>query len=486
MDELLLQLERHPEDGRAVDALFRAAHSLKGMSATMGFDGLSKIAHSLESFLDPYRKGVQRLDRQAIDLLIQGVDLLRQSVAQVAAGKGNGDSAARGGEGTGSSALTPQPARQGGAARREGMLRVAPELLDDLIDLTSELLIAHEDLGSQERVSRFHSLVRAVSHQAMCLRLVPLQTVADRFPRMVRDLARQGNKEVIFEVRGGDVEMDRALLEGLADPLLHLLRNAVDHGIEGPEERIRSGKSREGKVRLEACKEKDGVVIRVVDDGRGIDPNRVRETAVARGLLSEEKARTLSDPELLRLLTVPGFSTKTEVSEVSGRGVGMDVVQATVQSLQGTLLIESMPGEGSAITLKLPLTLLLVPVLLVQVAEETYAFPVAQVRATVDCPPESVRHVDGRELLIRGKARIPLLRLRSLLGLPELFTSSLAVLVEARGREVGVVVDKILEYREVVVKSLRSPLRRLRGLGGVTILGDGAVVPIVDLETLLP
>jgi two-component system, chemotaxis family, sensor kinase CheA len=275
-------------------------------------------------------------------------------------------------------------------------------------------------------------------------------------------------------------------LEGLADPLIHLLRNAVDHGIETPQERTQSGKPAEGSVSLVASKVKDGVVIQVIDDGRGIDPDVIRQTVVARGLLSEQKARTLSEADLFRLLTVPGFSTKADVSEISGRGVGMDVVQSTIQSLQGTLTVESSPGEGVTVTLKLPLTLVRLPVLLVQVADELYAIPVAQVRATADCPRERVRRVDGREVLVREEDQLPLVHLRVLLDLPELLTSSMAVLVESRGKEVGVMVDRILEYREVVAKSFRSPLRGLKGLGGMTILGGGVVVPILDPETLLP
>jgi two-component system, chemotaxis family, sensor kinase CheA len=486
MDEFLLRLERRPEDGEAIDALFRSAHSLKGMAITMGYDEMSKIAHSCESFLDPYRRGVQRLDRQAIDLLLQAVDLLRQSIAQVAAGKGPGNAGGKTGGGTGSPESPPPPNPHAGGARREGMLRVAPELLDDLIDLTSELVIAQDDLGRQERGFQFQTLLQAVGHQAMRLRMVPLQTVADRFPRMVRDVARQGKKEVIFEVRGKDVEIDRALLEALADPLMHLLRNAVDHGIEGPEERARSGKPIEGKVCLEASKVKDGVVIRVTDDGRGINSNAIRQTIVAHGLLSEEKVQTLSEPDLFRLLTLPGVSTKVEVSETSGRGVGMDVVQSIIQSLQGSLAVESVLSQGTTITLKLPLTLLRLPVILVQVSDEMYAIPVAQVGATLDCPRDRIRSMDGREVLIREEEKIPLVHLRGLLGLPQGGPASLAVLVESHGKETGLVVDKILEYREVMVKSFRSPLRGLKGLGGVTILGDGVVVPILDLETLLP
>ena len=484
MDDLLLQLERSPGDGEAIDAMFREAHSLKGMSATMGFEEIRKIAHALEDFLDPFRKGLRSLDRQAIDLLLRSVDLLRTSLTQVATGEG-GDPPPD----------APGPSAPAPPVRREGMLRVAPELLDDLVDLTSELLIAqgalenggqkdHSSLG--EQVSRLHSLVRAVSHQAMRLRMVPFEVVIERFPRMVRDLAREAGKEIIFGIHGKELEMDRALLEALVDPLVHILRNAVDHGIEGPEERERRGKPREGTIRLEAWKEKDTVLIRVVDDGRGIDLQRVRRTAVARGLLSEEKASALSDIEALHLIALPGFSTKDQITEVSGRGVGMDVVQSTVQSLQGSLQIESRLGEGTTITLKFPLTLLLLPTLLIQVADETYALPINQVRAILDCPLQEIESLGGRPVLNREGKQIPLIKLRTLLGLPDSPTLSLALLVEVQGEEVGVVVDKILGSQEVVAKSLRSPLRGLRGLAGVTILGGGEVVLILDLQTFLP
>lgn len=484
MDGLLLQLEQSPGDLQAIDAMFREAHSVKGMSATMGFEEIRKIAHALEDFLDPFRKGQKRLDRQAIDLLLQSVDLLRTSLGQVAAGEG--------GEPPPEAKTSAAPAPP---ARREGMLRVAPELLDDMVDLTSELLIAQEALANQakkdhpaleEQIAQLHRLVRAVSRRAMGLRMVPLEVVVERLPRMVRDLARGAGKEVTFEIHGKELEMDRALLEALVDPLVHILRNAVDHGIEDPEERVRRGKPRAGAIRLEARKEKDTVLIRVADDGRGIDVDKVRRTAVKRGLLSEEKAAALSDQEALHLIALPGFSTADQVTEVSGRGVGMDVVQSVVKSLQGSFQIESRLGEGTTITIKLPLTLLLLPTLLIEVAEETYALALNQVRAVLDCLPQDVESLDGRQTLRRDGKGVPLIRLRRMLGLPDSPTLSPAILAEVQGEEVAVVVDKVVGSQEVVVKSLRSPLARLRGLAGAAILRGGEVVLILDLQTLLP
>jgi two-component system chemotaxis sensor kinase CheA len=494
MDDLLLQLERSPQDGQAIDAIFREAHSIKGMSATMGFEEIREIAHALEDFLDPFRKGLRSLDRQAIDLLLQSVDLLRTSLTQVASGE-RADPPSQEAPSPPASKPASPPPTSAPPVRREGMLRVAPELLDDLVDLTSELLIAQGDFAKggerdpslhEEQVSRLHSLVRAVSHQAMRLRMVPLEVVIERFPRMVRDLAREAGKEIVFEIHGKELEMDRALLEALVDPLVHILRNAVDHGVEDPEERERRGKPRGGTIRLEAWKEKDTVLIRVVDDGRGIDLEKVRRTAVKRGLLSEEKASALSDTEALHLIALPGFSTADHVTEVSGRGVGMDVVQSAVKSLQGSFQIESRLGEGTTIAIRLPLTLLLLPTLLIEVADETYALALNQVRAIFDCPPEEVESLGNRQVLRRGDKEIPLIELKSLLGLPDSSAPSAVLLVEVRGEEVGVVVDKVLGAQEVVAKSLRSPLGRLRGLAGVTILGGGEVVLILDLQTLLP
>ncbi len=355
MDDLLLQLERSPGDLQAIDAMFREAHSIKGMSATMGFEEIRKIAHALEDFLDPFRKGQKSLDRQAIDLLLQSVDLLRTSLTQVAGGGEQGpprDAA---------HPSAPEPSQPSPVpvsappVRREGMLRIAPELLDDMIDLTGELLIIQGVLVKgatkdrpplEEQISQLHSLVRAVSHQAMRLRMVPIEVVIERFPRMVRDLAREAGKEIVFEIHGKELEVDRALLEALVDPLVHILRNAVDHGIEDPAERVRRGKPREGTIRLEAWKEKDTVLIRVADDGRGIDLEKVRRTAVAKGLLPEEKARTLSDTETLHLITLPGFSTRDQVTAVSGRGVGMDVVQSGSNPSRGPFRSSPVWGRG--------------------------------------------------------------------------------------------------------------------------------------------
>jgi two-component system chemotaxis sensor kinase CheA len=376
------------------------------------------------------------------------------------------------------------------------MIRVDTGLLDDLMDQVGELVTAKGGLleagqaiasrAVHESIDRVDSLVRRLQQQAMKLRMMPLEMITDRFPRSVRDLARKRGKEIQFEIVGKEIELDRAILEELPDSLLHIFRNAIDHGIEPPEERVRKGKPPSGTIRLEASKERESVVIRVSDDGRGMEPAVIRRTALERGLITQEMHDSLSDDEALNLITAPGFSTAREVTDVSGRGVGMDVVKASIESLRGGLLIESAAGQGSTITLKLPLTLAVVTVLLVEAGGERYALPIASVEQIMEVSAEEIQRSQGQELIARDGILLPLVRLDRVLGCPQEASTlnPLVVLCMMRGRLVGVAVDRMIGYREVVVKSLGKALKAIRGFAGVTILGDGSTVLILDLNTL--
>ena len=377
------------------------------------------------------------------------------------------------------------------------MIRVDTRLLDDLMDQVGELVTAKGSLLEEsqaipsqtlhESLGRLESLVKGLQQQAMKLRMMPLELIADRFPRAVRDLARKRGKDLNFEILGKEIELDRAILEELPDPLLHIFRNSIDHGIEAPEERVCNGKAPTGTIRLEASKERESVVIRVSDDGRGMDPAHLRQAALERGIITREQHDSLSDADVLYLITVPGFSTATEVTDVSGRGVGMDVVRNAVESLRGSLVIESMPGQGSIFTLKLPLTLAVVAVLLVEVGGERYALPVSYVEQILEMEPAEIQRSQGQEMVARDGVLVPLVRLGRILACPEQTTNGrqvLLVLCEMRGRLVGLAVDRLVGYREVVVKSLGKALKSLRGFAGVTILGDGSTVLILDINTL--
>ena len=393
----------------------------------------------------------------------------------------------------------PGPAAVGPAAppaRAASMIRVDTRLLDDLMDHVGELVTAKGSLlevsqtvasrALTETVDRVDSLVKSLQQQAMKLRMMPLELIADRFPRAVRDLARKRGKEIHFEIVGKEIELDRAILEELPDPLLHIFRNSIDHGIEPPEERVRKGKSPTGTVRLEATKERESVVIRVSDDGRGMDPAFIRRIALERAVITRELHDSLTDDEVLNLITVPGFSTAKEVTDVSGRGVGMDVVKATIESLRGGVVIESVVGQGSTFTLKLPLTLAVVAVLLIEVGGERYALPVSYVEQILEIPADDIQRSQGQELIARDGILLPLVRLGRILGCPQETSRAnpLVVLCMMRGRVVGVAVDRMVGYREVVVKSLGKALKGLRGFAGVTILGDGSTVLILDINTL--
>lgn len=509
VDDLLLELERRPETAGLLDALFRHAHSLKGMSAAMGFEEFTQLAHGLEGFLDRFRQQGRHLDGRAVEILLSGIDLLRGGIERVAKGeeaktesaehlfqqiRAYHDAERSNPEGSVPTApVTPVP-EPGLSVRSTGAVRVDAALLDEVLDLLEELIVAKGVLAErtaavasrsvQDGVSRVGSLIQSLYHRAMHLRMLPLQAVADRFPRLVRDLAKRAGKEVRFHVVGGEIEADRLILEALPEPLVHVIRNAIDHGIEPPDERERVGKSREGTIRLEISKEGEGIVIRVHDDGRGMDPARIKQAAVEKGFLSQAAAEAVKDTEALMLVTLPGLTTAAVVSEVSGRGVGMDAVQETVHALRGNLLLDSQVGMGTTVTFKLPLTLAVISVLMVGVADETYAIPVTQVLASIEIVPEEVRSEGDEVTLIREDETITLISLRSLLGLPA-GPARMAVLAEVPGRRVGLTVDRVFGHREVVVKTLGVPLKGIRGLSGTTIMGDGEIVLILDIPGLL-
>jgi two-component system chemotaxis sensor kinase CheA len=316
--------------------------------------------------------------------------------------------------------------------------------------------------------------------------MVPVWQVFDRFPRLVRDAAHSVHKQVQFVVEGKEVELDRSMLDEVGDPIVHLLRNAVDHGIEPPDVRRAQGKPEAGRLVLSAARDRSAVAIRVTDDGRGIDRSRVLARARENGLVEEGKAE-LSDDELLRLISRPGFSTADTVSDLSGRGVGIDAVYNRVRSLGGSVDIRSVPGEGTTVTLRLPLTLAIVRSLLARIGDETYAVPMTHVNETVELQPSILRSVQGREVLMLRNDVLPVLRLRGLMqydGAPPRGLEQVVV-VEVAERRAALVVDALIGQQEVVVKQFDGVRGALASFSGATILGDGAPALIIDVSSLL-
>ena len=517
MAELLVVLENTPTDRATIDALFRSAHSVKGMAASMGYEPITELAHLMESLMDRVRNGMA-VDGVLTDLLLEGVDGLEALVREAADECGSPDlvdlqrrlatyqPGATGAKETPPSPPGDTPAVEPGqpapaAPERWEVpqsIRIRTDLLDRFVNTTGELItIKHRlaalaaGLGSEglaEAVNDLHRRLRELRDQVMTVRLIPLSTITDRFPRVVRDLARTSGKEIGFSVQGADLELDRGILEELADPLLHILRNAVDHGIESPERRRAAGKPASGSISLKVSRNKDQVTITIADDGGGIDPVRLRETAVARGIISAEKATQLSRRDLFMLICQPGFSTADRVTEISGRGVGMDAVKTTIQALSGSLAIESESGRGSRFLLKLPLTIAIINVLLVVVGRLQVAIPVSSVQRTLDLKRALITTDGRRKVFEFEEERLPLLSLNRLLGEPfaphggetvPLFVCELA------GRRVGVVVDRFVGQQEVFVKPFGRPLSRMRGMAGGAILGAGEIVPVLDVANLL-
>ncbi|HVJ36333.1 MAG TPA: chemotaxis protein CheA, partial [Stenotrophomonas sp.] len=390
-------------------------------------------------------------------------------------------------------AVAAAPAKP--AAEVEHTVRVDTKRLDAIVNLIGELVLSRNRLKTLRARLRDEELDRAVStldiatarlqSAVMRTRMQPVGKVFSRFPKVARDVARSLQKEVELELIGAETELDRNLVEALADPLVHLVRNAIDHGVETPALREATGKPRSGHVRLSAQQEGDYVSIEVQDDGAGIDPERLREKAREKGLIDIEAAARLTTDECLHLIFLPGFSTKAEVTDISGRGVGMDVVQSRIRELSGTIQIQSELGRGSRFMIRVPLTLAILPTLLVQAGEHVYALPLARVVEVLHAPQTSLGWFDGRAVLDRRSHTLPLIDLRRWLGVePEPATLLTVVLLQAGEARFGLVVDQVRGREEVVIKPLPKSLRGLPGYAGATLIGDGRMALILDVDGL--
>jgi len=393
----------------------------------------------------------------------------------------------------------PGPLTDGIARARH--VRIDLRRLDALMNLIGELVIARGRLveltGAQdesaltEAVADAGRLIGDLQEEIMTCRMVPVWQVFDRFPRLVRDAAHTLGKRVTFEVEGKDIELDRSMLDEIGDPIVHLLRNAVDHGIESPDARLATGKPAQGHLKLSASRDRSAVLIRVSDDGRGIDRAKVLARALESGLV-DPGTTALSDEEVIRLIARPGFTTADRVTDLSGRGVGIDAVQARVRALGGSVDIKSAPGEGTTVTARLPLTLAIMRALLARVGGECYAFPMAHVDETVGTPGAAYAAVRGLPvLLLRGEA-IPFVKLRDIVGLPSaqgtvpgVDPEQHIIVVESGGRRTAIAVDELTGQADIVVKQYDAVRGGAALFSGATILGDGAPALIVDVSSLL-
>ena len=388
-----------------------------------------------------------------------------------------------------------KPAANKPVAEAEHTVRVDTKRLDAIVNLIGELVLSRNRLKTLRARLHDEELDRAVStldiatarlqSAVMRTRMQPVGKVFSRFPKVARDVARSLKKEVDLELIGAETELDRNLVEALADPLVHLVRNAIDHGVEMPDLREAQGKPRGGHVRLSAQQEGDYVSIEVQDDGAGIDPERLRAKAREKGLIDPEAAARLTSEECLHLVFLPGFSTKQQVTDISGRGVGMDVVQSRIRELSGQIQIQSELGRGSRFMIRVPLTLAILPTLLVQAGEDVYALPLARVMEVLHAPNTSLGWFDGRAVLDRKSHTLPLVDLRHWLEVDPVPSPLLTIVVLQAGEaRFGLVVDQVRGREEVVIKPLPKALRGLRGYAGATLIGDGRMSLILDVDGL--
>ncbi len=549
LTEALLSVESHPEDGSSVGEVFRRVHTIKGSARMMGFAEMADLAHSMEDVLDDVRAGRLRVTTPMLDAMLTAVDLLRELTKNPPeSGADRPDVQAivrwladlRGvAREEPAHAQSPEPPVQRPVVDRAGepareTVRVDVGRIDTILNLAGELMVldagrkqwaediaqwvemlntakvvAHgaglRGLGEQAEqlvqsaagaVKRYRrlfaqqaELVRELHYQVSTLRMLPTRSILSDLPRAARDLAREEQKEVEILIEGEDTEIDREVLERVRNLILHLVNNAIHHGIEPPAERLAAGKPRAGRVRVRVSSRGEQAVIEVEDDGAGVDFAAVRQAAVEKGMISVAEAESLPDSECVRLLFLPGLTTSRVVSDASGRGVGLDVVKAEIDALKGRAFLESRPGEGTTAILELPITLAFTHVLLVEVGRSVYGIPCASTQGIAEIPASAVRTLRTREAVEMTGQTVPLVWASRVLGVNSgpLGDGNRwpALLLGSSERPTAFVVDRVIGDENVIVKPLGPLLRRVPNVSGGIILGDGRVALVLSATALL-
>ena len=380
--------------------------------------------------------------------------------------------------------------------KRQETIRVSTSNLDNIMNLVGELVINKERLLQISQQYNINELkeasgtldksISSLQDEVMRTRMVKIERVFSKFLRMVRDLSRKLDKNIDFEMEGQDTELDRTILDEISDPLVHLVRNAVDHGIESCQEREKTGKGEIGHIKLSARREKNNVIIEIEDDGKGLDLELLKKKALEKGLLSPSEIENLTDDEVRMLIFVAGFSTKEKITEISGRGVGMDAVKSAVEKLGGKVRVYSKMGEYTKVKIDLPPTVAIIKSLLIEVGSEIYAIPISNVVKALSVGNDDYKLVKGAPLLYINNKLIPVVELKEIFNIEcKKLDKEIAIIVEKENEEVGLIVDSIIDQQEIVIKPLTTIFSNSKGFSGVTILGDGRVIPILDVSTLI-
>jgi len=504
MNETLLRLEKDPAELELVNEIFRHAHTLKSMAATMDYHKTAQLCHALEDVLDAIKRKKVKPDKFA-DILFECFDTLEVTLKRLKEGKQELDTTkwiqalqalitTEGGQSTSEETTVDRETKEARSVssivEKITSIEVKVETLDLLMNLAEALLInkmrldrIKEDLQSPELTAAVDTLARLISdvqYNIMQARMVPIGFVFNRFPRMVRDLAKQQEKQVNLEMEGTEIGLDRSIIDEIGECLVHLLRNAVGHGIEKPLDRTKHGKPPEGLIRLNATRSKNSAIIQINDDGAGIDFEKIKNTATKRGILSSKA----SEKEVMNSI-FSGLSTTTHVTSLSGRGFGLNIVKNKIESLGGTVQVESIPKKGTEFIIEMPLTLAVINALFVEVSGSLYAIPLASVERLVSVNKGDIKGMLSSEGVVLDEEDIVLKRLDVLFGIPSRVNGSQPIAIVRKGDDkLGLTVDSFLGTQEIVIKPLNRLLRENRYFSGTTITGSGEVVPILDVDTL--
>ncbi len=544
-EEAFLKLEKDPSDSATIEQIFRLAHNLKGSSRAVGLDEMAAFTHKLESFLLKIKNKEFAADSKVVDLLLRSSDHMKQLAAAAKEGRSGPDSnsliaeideLAKGAVANQSSASaeikdesgekigdgwglfsdpsvgmravpktvpssSSEPGKNGPTGKlakggTDESIRISLNRLERLIDNIGELVVLQTVLEQQKSdtstqlvqrtITQLGKITKEIQDTSLSLRMTPLKTTFQKMQRIVRDTAKTLGKDIKLVTEGEDTELDKTVVDHLGDPLVHLIRNAVDHGVESPEARVSAGKPRTGTVRLAASYRGGKIEILVSDDGKGLDPAKLREKAIEKGII--KAGQYLSDEDARLLIFHAGFSTKTEVTDVSGRGVGMDVVRTNIEKvLQGEISIESTVGTGSVFRIMLPLTLSIIEGMIVRSGTERYVIPLAQMHEALQLAKANIHQTKGlgRILQLRGES-IPLHQLNAMLGIKDSGTTSesAAIVVRNTGEPFAIAVDEIVYRQQVVIKRIGPEAGNLAGIMGSAVLGDGLPGIILDLGGL--
>jgi two-component system chemotaxis sensor kinase CheA len=518
----LLHLENEPHDFARIENLFRHFHSIKGMAASMGYVIMSSLSHQLENVLDALRKKQMTVNPGIMETLFNGADTLqaftklieedrpleidispllsrvkailtqeevRSQESEVRSQKIKKSEI----QYSNSEFVTPSSIPKLGLPTT---MKVDSKIFDNFMSIVGELFTVRSRLKEvvtnsfpvefQEASHQLGRTIEDLYYAVLTARIIPFEDLTQSLPRIVRDMCKKGEKDIELVIQGSDIKLDRAILEHMTDPLVHIIRNTVDHGIEVPEERKLLGKPTKGCITVAVARQRDNVIIEITDDGRGIDINKLKEKALQSGI-AEDRLNTMSEKDILLLVCMPGLSLADKITETSGRGVGMDVVKRNIESIGGGLEISTQLSKGTKIILELPVTISVVKVLLVSLDEELFALPLSKILRVLDVMRTDIKNGKPRPYLVYHDSEVPLVDLRSIFTMPPLTEKDVlsVVIIDVKDKKSGIIVDDFEGEIDAYIKPLSQPMTRMTGVIGVTVLGDGRPVFLLDPAALI-